>query len=76
MTKRLFVGGRWDRMEEVALDPKRNFGHPIVFETGVPTLTLARSVKANQSTQEVARWLEIRPKAVKEAVAFEQQLAA
>ena len=55
----------------VALDPKRNFGHPIVFETGVPTLTLARSVKANQSIQEVARWFEISPKAVKEAVAFD-----
>jgi uncharacterized protein (DUF433 family) len=37
---------------------------------------LARSVKANQSIQEVARWFEISPKAVKEAVAFEQQLAA
>ena len=60
----------------VALDPKRNFGHPIVFETGVPTLTLARSVKAHQSIQEVARWFEISPKAVKEAVEFEQQLAA
>jgi uncharacterized protein (DUF433 family) len=60
----------------VALDPKRNFGHPIVFETGVPTLTLARSVEANQSIQEVARWFEISPKAVKEAVVFEQQLAA
>jgi len=60
----------------VALDPKRNFGHPIVFETGVPTLVLARSVKANQSFQEVARWFEISPKAVREAVEFEQQLAA
>lgn len=60
----------------VALDPKRNFGHPIVFETGVPTLALYRSVEANHSVQEVARWFEISPKAVKEAVEFEQQLAA
>lgn len=60
----------------VALDPRRNFGHPIVFETGVPTLVLARSVAANRSVEEVARWYEISPKAVKEAVEFEQQLAA
>jgi len=78
-----FEGGqtpvRWwplGQNQGVALDPRRNFGHPIVFEIGVPTSVLARSVKANKSVEEVARWFEISPKAVKEAVEFEQQLAA
>jgi uncharacterized protein (DUF433 family) len=60
----------------VALDPSRSFGQPIVFRDGVPTQILARSVRANGSEQEVARWFEINPASVKEAVEFEQQLAA
>jgi len=70
---------RWWPMGQdrgVALDPKRNFGHPIIFEAGVPTLVLARSAAANGSIEVVARWFEINPKAVGEAVEFEQQLAA
>jgi uncharacterized protein (DUF433 family) len=60
----------------VALDPRRSFGQPIIFETGVPTRVLARSVEANDSVEEVAKWFEVSPKAVEEAVMFEQQLAA
>jgi uncharacterized protein (DUF433 family) len=60
----------------VALDPSRSFGQPIVFRDGVPTQTLARSVKANGSVPEVARWFEISASSVREAVEFEQQLAA
>ncbi len=60
----------------VALDPRRSFGQPIVFRDGVPTSVLARSVAANGSVEEVARWFEIHPASVHEAVAFEQALAA
>ena len=60
----------------VALDPRRSFGQPIVFRDGVPTSVLARSVVANGSVEEVARWFEIHPASVQEAVAFEQTLAA
>jgi uncharacterized protein (DUF433 family) len=60
----------------VALDPSRSFGQPIVFRDGVPTQTLARSAKANGSLQEVARWFEINESSVREAVEFEQRLAA
>lgn len=60
----------------VALDPRRSFGQPIVFRDGVPTSVLARSVAANGSVEEVARWFEIHPASVQEAVAFEQTLAA
>ena len=60
----------------VALDPHRSFGQPIIFRDGVPTSILARSVEANGSVDEVARWFEIHPASVHEAVAFEQALAA
>jgi hypothetical protein len=33
-------------------------------------------VEANDSVEEVAKWFEVSPKAVEEAVMFEQQLAA
>jgi hypothetical protein len=37
---------------------------------------LARSFRANGSIEEVARWYEISPKSVQEAVDYEQRLAA
>jgi uncharacterized protein (DUF433 family) len=60
----------------VALDPRRSFGHPIVFRDGIPTSALARSFNANGSIEEVARWFEISLVSVREAVEFEQQFAA
>ncbi len=68
----------WPRGKEnkVALDPKRSFGQPIVFAEGVPTAVLARSVKANGSVEEVARWYEISLEAVEKAVEFEREFAA
>ena len=60
----------------VALDPRRNFGQPSIFNDGVPTSVLARSVIANGSINEVARWFEISPESVRKAVDFEQSLAA
>ncbi len=60
----------------VALDPRRSFGQPIIFRDGVPTSVLARSVEANRSVEEVARWFEIHPASVCEAVEFERSLAA
>lgn len=60
----------------VALDPRRSFGQPIVFREGVPTAVLARSVVANGSVDEVARWFEIPKDSVRKAVEYEQSLAA
>jgi uncharacterized protein (DUF433 family) len=61
---------------QVALDPRRSFGQPIIFREGIPTQVLARSVRANDSLAEVARWFEIKSASVREAVEFEQALAA
>jgi uncharacterized protein (DUF433 family) len=70
---------RWwprGKSRKVALDPLRNFGHPIVFREGISTKILSRSVRANDSVQEVARWFEISRESVVAAVDFEQALAA
>ena len=68
----------WPRGKDhqVALDPRRSFGQPIIFREGIPTQVLARSVRANGSLEEVARWFEIKSGSVREAVDFEQALAA
>lgn len=68
----------WPRGKDhyVALDPRRNFGQPSIFERGIPTRVLANSVGANGSPELVALWFEASLEAVQEAVEFEQQLAA
>jgi len=61
----------------IVVDPRKNFGQPTVVTEGIPTQNLARSYKANGSSfDEVARWYEISPESVKEAVEYEQSLAA
>jgi uncharacterized protein (DUF433 family) len=75
-----FAGGsiRWwplGKERAVVLDPQRNFGQPTAAKSGVPTQTLARSVKANSSIEMVARWYEVQPREVRDAVEFERSLA-
>lgn len=73
------VPQRWwprGKNRQVALDPRRSFGHPIIFSEGIATKILARSARANDSVEEVARWFQINPASVREAVDFEQALAA
>jgi uncharacterized protein (DUF433 family) len=71
---------RWwplGRDRHIVVDPRKNFGQPTVATEGIPTQNLARSYKANGSSlEEVARWFEIRPESVKEAVDYEMSLAA
>ena len=63
------------KKRHVVIDPKRNFGQPTVVKSGVPAATLARSVKANSSQDIVARWYEVHPDEVRDAVEFEESLA-
>lgn len=60
---------------QIVIDPRRNFGQPTVTKSGVPAATLARSVKANCSQEIVARWYEVHPDEVRDAVEFEEALA-
>jgi uncharacterized protein (DUF433 family) len=61
---------------QIVLDPKKNFGQPTVFKEGVATRVLAKSFLGNGSFEEVARWYEIDPKSVEEAVEYEKSIAA
>jgi uncharacterized protein (DUF433 family) len=60
----------------IVVDPRKNFGQPTIAKEGIPTQNLARSYKANGSFEEVARWYETSAEFVKEAVDYEQSLAA
>jgi uncharacterized protein (DUF433 family) len=59
----------------VVVDPRKNFGQPTISVDGIPTQILARSYRANGSFEEVAKWYEINPLSVQEAVEYEQSLA-
>jgi uncharacterized protein (DUF433 family) len=63
------------RERQIVVDPKRNFGQPTVAHSGVPSQVLARSAKANASKELVAKWYEVQPEEVRDAVEFEQSLA-
>jgi uncharacterized protein (DUF433 family) len=63
-------------MPLVVLDPHRQFGQPIIEQGGAQTSAIADAVKAEGSIEVVARWFEIEPEAVRQAVEFEIRLAA
>lgn len=70
---------RWWPMghkRKVVVDPGFAFGQPIVSESSIPTATLASAVDAEGSIEAVATWFGISKKAVKDAVSFEEMLAA
>jgi uncharacterized protein (DUF433 family) len=64
------------RKRLVVLDPKRNFGQPSVSRSWVPTRVLARSVKTNGSIEAVVHWFEVAASEVRDAIEFEERLAA
>jgi len=73
------IPSRWwprGREHQVALDPGRCFGQPIISSVGVPTRVLADSLAANGSAEEVARWFEVPLATVYEAAEFEKSLVA
>lgn len=67
---------RLDKSHRIVIDPARSFGQPIVAKRGVPTAVLAAAVRAEQSVAKVARWFEVDPRAVRDAVRYEHDLAA
>lgn len=66
-----------EKRGRIVLDPQRQFGKPIDFETGVPTKVLFNAVTAGggQDYKEVAKWFGVPLSAVETAVAFEKSLA-
>jgi hypothetical protein len=72
------IATRWwplGRNKSVVLDPARNFGQAIVNRESVPTSVLATAARTT-SRSRVARWYEVSLKSVRDAVEFEEQLAA
>jgi uncharacterized protein (DUF433 family) len=59
----------------VVIDPERSFGQPIVTPESVPTSVLARAFHVEGSIDAVARWYEVDPRSVRDAVDFENTLA-
>lgn len=70
---------RWwplGKKRSVVIDPERGFGAPIVARSGVPTRILATAFKSESSAEFVAQWYEVSEREVRDAVLFEEQLAA
>lgn len=61
----------------IVLDPRKQFGEPIIAAAGVPTDTIAAAVKAEGGDRKrVATLYRVTPAAVDAAVNFERRLAA
>lgn len=59
----------------IVADPGRAFGQPIIAEHGITTARVAQAVKAEGSVAAVAKTYEIKPKLIRDAIAYEQQLS-
>lgn len=71
---------RWfplPRKRLIVIDPSRQFGHPIIERTGVPTITVHQSYMAEKGALNfVSRLWRATPQEVMAAVEFEQRVAA
>ncbi|MFC3816638.1 DUF433 domain-containing protein [Lysobacter sp. GCM10012299] len=71
---------RWypvPKSKAIVFDPERKFGQPILADSGVPTVAIAKAVKAEGGNlNRVAKLYEISTAAVRKAVAFEERVAA
>ena len=62
--------------KSIVVDPARAFGRPIVADGSVPTEIIFEAVKIEGSPEKVAKLYDVPLLAVRDAVAFQQQLAA
>ena len=70
---------RWwwmGRKHSVVIDPTRQFGAPIDASSGVPTRVLYDSYIAEESVTRVADLYEVEARTVRDAIDFEERLAA
>ena len=61
---------------EVIIDPRRAFGAPIIARTGTRSEVVARAAKAEGSYSAAARTFDLSEEEVRQAVEFEERLAA
>lgn len=70
---------RWwplTRAKSVVLDPAIQFGRPTIAGVGIGTRILADAVVAEGGIEPGARLYEINPRQVRDALLFEERLAA
>lgn len=70
---------RWwplGRHRKVVIDPQLGFGTPVVAGFGVPTRALAQAARSGQTLNGLADWYELPVEAIKDALSFENALAA
>ena len=67
---------RWSPAKGIVVDPRHGFGQPIVASCAIPSATLFAAFKAEGSIEKVAKWYEVEPAAVQQAVDFESRAAA
>jgi uncharacterized protein (DUF433 family) len=67
---------RWSPAKGIVVDPRRAFGQPVVASCAIPAATLFAAFKAEGSIEKVAKWYEVEPAAVQQAVDFESRSAA
>ncbi|KPF70185.1 hypothetical protein IP69_09875 [Bosea sp. AAP35] len=73
------IAVRWwprGRSQDIVLDPKRQFGQPIVDSFGVPTSVLSAAASAEGSVAKAAEIYRVTPEAVRRAVDFELGLSS
>lgn len=73
------IAARWwplGTRRRVVIDPQRSYGQPIVSKEGVPTSVLADAFKVEGTEQAVARWYDVDTRSVRDAVEYENRLAA
>lgn len=58
----------------IVADPERAFGQPIIAEAGITTARVAQAVEAEGSVAKVAQLYEIKPRLIRDALAYEHQL--
>lgn len=59
----------------IVADPQRAFGQPIIAEAGITTSRVAQAVEAEGSIAKVAHLYEVKPRLVRDALAYERQIA-
>jgi len=61
---------------EIIIDPRRAFGAPIISRTGTRSEVIARAAGAEKSVAAAAKTFDLTEEEVRQAVAFEERLAA
>jgi uncharacterized protein (DUF433 family) len=73
------IASRWwpaGRSSDIVVDPKRQFGQPIIDSAGIPTAILSAAAEAEGSIEMAARMFRTSPAVVQRAIDFELGLSA